>query len=208
MKDLADAKHRLSIMLSDEERMGLVNAMLRDVLAALNATAHIEHVSIIAQDQSYLDFGVDVIEEANNTGYNEAVAFALTRPALADFDSLLILPGDIPLTSPGEIDALAAPTTEPTVRLTAARDGDGTNGLMIAPPRLMDTAFGIGSFERHTSIAKASGAKVEIVTGSGISFDIDTPDDLSAFCAVDGTSETHTFLDLSGIRGRLLAENV
>ncbi|MGB0554604.1 MAG: 2-phospho-L-lactate guanylyltransferase [Alphaproteobacteria bacterium] len=208
MKDLADAKQRLSTMLSDEERMGLVNAMLRDVLAALNATAHIEHVSIIAQDQSYLDFGVDVIEEANNTGYNEAVTFALSRPALADFDSLLILPGDVPLTSPGEIDALAAPTTEPTVRLAAARDGGGTNGLMIAPPRLLDTAFGIGSFERHTSIAKASGAKVDIVTGSGISFDIDTPDDLIAFCAVDGTSETHTFLDLSGIRGRLLAENV
>jgi len=208
MKDLADAKQRLSTMLSNEERMGLVNAMLRDVLAALNATAHIEHVSIIAQDQSYLDFGVDVIEEANNTGYNEAVTFALSRPALADFDSLLILPGDVPLTSPGEIDALAAPTTEPTVRLAAARDGGGTNGLMIAPPRLLDTAFGIGSFERHTSIAKASGAKVDIVTGSGISFDIDTPDDLIAFCAVDGTSETHTFLDLSGIRGRLLAENV
>jgi 2-phospho-L-lactate guanylyltransferase (CobY/MobA/RfbA family) len=72
----------------------------------------------------------------------------------------------------------------------------------------MDTAFGIGSFERHKSIAEASGATVEIVTGSGISFDIDTPDDLIAFCAVDGTSETHTFLDLSGIRGRLLAENV
>lgn len=208
MKDLADAKQRLSTMLSDEERMGLVNAMLRDVLAALNATAHIKHVSIIAQDQSYLDFGVDVIEEANNTGYNEAVTFALTRPALADFDSLLVLPGDVPLTSPGEIDALAAPTTEPTVRLAAARDGGGTNGLMIAPPRLLDTAFGIGSFERHTSIAKASGAKVDIVTGFGISFDIDTPDDLIAFCAVDGTSETHTFLDLSGIRGRLLAENV
>jgi len=208
MKDLADAKQRLSTMLSDEERMGLVNAMLRDVLAALDATAHIEHVSIIAQDRAYLDFGVDVIEEANNTGYNEAVAFALTRPALVDFDSLLILPGDVPLTSPGEINALAAPTTEPTVRLAAARDGDGTNGLMIAPPRLMDTAFGIGSFERHTSVAKASGATVEIVTGFGISFDIDTPDDLIAFCAVDGTSETHTFLDLSGIRGRLLAENV
>ncbi len=207
MKDLADAKQRLSSVLSDEERMGLVNAMLRDVLAALRETTHIEHVSIIARDRAYLDFEVDVIEEANNTGYNEAVAFALTRPARADFDSLLIIPGDVPLTSPVEIDALAAPTTEPTVRLAAARDGDGTNGLMIAPPRLMKSAFGIGSFERHKSIAAAAGAKVEIVTGPGISFDIDTPDDLIAFCAVDGTGETHTFLDLSGIRGRLLAEN-
>jgi 2-phospho-L-lactate/phosphoenolpyruvate guanylyltransferase len=207
MKDLADAKQRLSSVLSDEERMGLVNAMLRDVLAALRGTTHIQHVSIVARDRRYLDFGVDVIEEANNTGYNEAVAFALTQPALADFDSLLILPGDVPLTCADEIDALTAPTTEPTVRLAAARDGDGTNGLMIAPPRLMKSAFGIGSFERHKSIAEAAGAKVEIVTGSGISFDIDTPDDLIAFCAVDGTSETHTFLDLSGIRGRLLAEN-
>ena len=208
MKDLVDAKQRLSTMLSDEERMGLVNAMLRDVLAALQEATQIERVCIIAQDHSYLEFGVDVIQEANNTGYNEAITFALTQSALAECDSLLILPGDVPLTSVGEIDALAALISEPTIRLAAARDGDGTNGLMIAPPRLMKSAFGIGSFERHKSRAEASGVKVEIVTGSGISFDIDTPDDLISFCAVDGTSETHTFLDLTGIRERLLAENV
>jgi 2-phospho-L-lactate guanylyltransferase len=109
--------------------------------------------------------------------------------------------------TPFEIDALAAKQTEPTVRLASARDGDGTNGLMISPPKLIETTFGIGSFVRHRKIAENAGAHVDTIQGEGISFDIDTPEDLIAFCAVDAVSETHTFLDLSGIRRRLLAEN-
>lgn len=207
MKDLADAKQRLAPVLTDGERMGLVNAMLRDVLKALAAAGNIEKTLIIAQDPAFAEFGVEVVAESANVGYNEAIGFALSQPALAEQSALLILPGDIPMVAPSEIDRLAAAAIGPTVRLAAAHDGDGTNGIMLAPPNLMATAFGLGSFERHRRNALALTGNVEIIEGAGISFDIDTPDDLIAFCGVDGTTETHTFLDLSGIRGRLLAEN-
>jgi len=207
MKDLRDAKQRLSSVLSEDERKGLVNAMLKDVLAALAKAGNIQSVSIIAHDRSFHDFGVGFVEEAENAGYNEAVGFALGKAEFADASAILVLPGDIPLVKASEIDALAAETTVPTVRLAAARDGDGTNGVLIAPPRLIQTSFGIGSFARHKKIANDADARVETIKGDGISFDIDTPEDLIALCAVDAASETHTFLDLSGIRGRLLAEN-
>lgn len=207
MKDLGAAKQRLSSILSDEERMGLVKAMLQDVLSALQSAERIEQVFIVAHDAAFQNLGVPVLEEAGNTGYNEAIEFALTKPPLADSASLLILPGDVPLTSAAEIDALAEPAGTPTVRLSPARDGDGTNGIMISPPDIIGTAFGIGSFERHRSIAQSAGVQVDVVRGPGIAFDIDTPEDLVSFCSVDGTSETHTYLDLSGIRRRLLAEN-
>ena len=207
MKDLPNAKQRLSSVLSKEERIGLVNAMLGDVLAALAKAETIDAVNIIAHDQNFSEFNVGFIQEAKNAGYNEAVGFALECAEIADASAGLVLPGDIPLVRASEINALAAKTKEPTVRIAGARDGDGTNGLLISPPRQMNTHFGIGSFARHQKIARNTGAHLETIKGEGISFDIDTPDDLIAYCAVDALSETHTFLDLSGIRRRLLEEN-
>lgn len=206
MKDLGDAKQRLSRVLDEPERMGLVYAMLRDVIAALNASATIDRIVIVAHDRGYLDFGVEFIEEAMNAGYNEAIAHALSTPLPAGSNALLILPGDVPAVRPEEIDRLAAIADPGTMRIAPARDGDGTNGLLMAPPDLMATAFGPGSYTRHRRLAEAKGASVETVEGAGIAFDIDTPADLVTFCAVDGRSETHTYLDVSGIRRRLLAE--
>lgn len=207
MKDLRAAKERLSPVLSDSERKDLVYAMLRDVLAALERADNIDRVAIVAHDPGYRDFGVELIEEAVNRGYNEAIGFALSKPGLSDAEAVLILPGDIPMVSPSEINDLAASAVPPCVRIAAARDGDGTNGLLLSPPNVIGTAFGPRSHLRHKEIADVAGATVQVVEGPGISFDIDTPADLIAFCAVDGATETHTFLDLSGIRGRLLAEN-
>ncbi len=206
MKDLGEAKQRLSTVLDELERMGLVYAMLRDVIAALRAAANVDEIVIVAHDRGYQDFGVEFAEEAVNEGYNEAVAHALSKPRLAEKEALLILPGDVPAVRPEEIDRLAAPAPPGTVRLAPARDGDGTNGLMLAPPALMATAFGPGSFDRHAALAEVEGATVEKTDGDGIAFDIDTPGDLVAFCAVDGHSEAHTYLDVSGIRRRLLTE--
>lgn len=205
MKDLGQAKRRLAPVLSDAERMGLVYAMLRDVVRALAGAQRIERSFIVAHDRGYLDFDLDLIEEPLNAGYNEAVARAVAVPELRHADAVLVLPGDIPLVTPEDIDALAAPLDAPGVRLAAARDGGGTNGLVMAPPDLMATAFGPGSFERHRQLAGAAGATADVLRRDGLAFDIDTPDDLRALCAVDGPGETPTFLDRSGLRRRLLA---
>ena len=84
MKDLPNAKQRLSSVLSKEERIGLVNAMLGDVLAALAKAETIDAVNIIAHDQNFSEFNVGFIQEAKNAGYNEAVGFALECAEIAD----------------------------------------------------------------------------------------------------------------------------
>ena len=58
MKDLGDAKQRLSAVLNEAERMGLVYAMLRDVIIALQHAKEVKDIAIIAHDRGYLDFGV------------------------------------------------------------------------------------------------------------------------------------------------------
>ena len=122
MKDLPNAKQRLSSVLSKEERIGLVNAMLGDVLAALAKAETIDAVNIIAHDQNFSEFNVGFIQEAKNAGYNEAVGFALECAEIADASAVLVLPGDIPLVRASEINALAAKPTDPTVRIAGARE--------------------------------------------------------------------------------------
>ena len=106
-----------------------------------------------------------------------------------------------------EIDKLAEFTPNRMVRIAPARDGGGTNGLLLSPPQLMETAFGENSYQQHIALAKSVGAGLETVEGPGIGFDIDTPEDLISFCAIDGENETHTYLNVSGIRRRLLVDN-
>ena len=62
MKDLGEAKQRLSNLLDEPERMGLVYAMLRDVITALRAATNVDEIAIVAHDRGYLDFGVNFVE--------------------------------------------------------------------------------------------------------------------------------------------------
>ncbi len=84
-----------------------------------------------------------------------------------------------------------------------ARDGDGTNGLLIAPPDLIATRFGPGSAGRHQAAGLEAGGTVERLDAPGLAFDIDTPDDLADFRAVDAETMTHTFLERSGVGARM-----
>ena len=61
MKDLGEAKQRLSTLLDEPERMGLVYAMLRDVITALRTATNVDEIVIVAHDRGYLDFCVDFV---------------------------------------------------------------------------------------------------------------------------------------------------
>ena len=203
VKDPAHAKSRLAQALSAGERDGLVRAMLADVLAALARASQVASVFVVADDPAVAPPGTAVIREPGNRGYDAAVATAAADPRAASADALLVVPGDVPLVTAAVIDALAAPLRGPAVRLAPARDGDGTNGLLIRPPGLMATRFGPGSFARHQDAARAAGAVVTVLRAAGLALDIDTPQDLGALCAAGSDTETSRFLDRSGIRARM-----
>jgi 2-phospho-L-lactate/phosphoenolpyruvate guanylyltransferase len=207
LKNLAAAKSRLSSVLNDVERRGLVEAMLSDVLDALAAARGLSEIFVVSDGEGLSRGGFALIHEAENRGYDEAVTTAMNDPRVADADAMLILPGDLPLASPADIDAFIGTDGElprgPSVRIAPARDRDGTNALLISPPGLMKSRFGPGSFERHRGAAEAVASTVEIVAPPGLAFDIDTPQDLVEFCARDGDTATHAFLRRSGVAERL-----
>ena len=196
IKDLSQAKQRLSGVLSPLSRAGLVMAMLQDLLSAASAVDGCR-IWLIASDDVILDigrsFGAHVIREPISRGYNEAVAHALaTMSAEAP---VAVLPGDLPLATSSEIAALTAPLDKtPTIRIASARDGCGTNGLFLSQPRLLSPAFGTGSFSRHTRASRAIGVQPEHVRAPGLAFDIDTPADLVDFVEASTGGATGRFL--------------
>lgn len=205
VKNLDQAKSRLSPLLDDTERRGLVEAMLADVLGALSRARGIDEIFVVSDGRGLAPGAFTLVSEQMNRGYDEAVAIALAEPRVASASAALILPGDLPLVSSDDIDAFLGDgdPVSPTIRIAPARDGDGTNALLIAPPGLMPTRFGLGSFERHKREAEALNSTVEIVAPAGLAFDIDTPQDLLQFRARGGETNTHAFLARAGLAERL-----
>ena len=214
LKNLSQAKSRLAPLLSDLERRNLVVAMFGDVLAALQQAKGLSEIFVVADGLADRLGGVSLILEVENRGYDEAVAAALADSRVAGAEAMLVLPGDLPMVRPGDIEAFigkfgckestTGKLVGPAVRIAPARDGDGTNALLLTPPGLMTSQFGPGSFARHRAAAEALVSTVEIVAPPGLAFDIDTPQDLLDFCARDGDSGTHDFLRRSGVVDRLM----
>lgn len=209
MKNLDQAKSRLAPLLSAEERRGLVLAMLTDVLAALESAREITEIFVVSDGEGLESGAFTLVPEPVNRGYDEAVATAVADPRVAGSGAVLVLPGDLPLVTGADIDALigvdraAGAPSDPLIRIAPARDGDGTNALLIAPPGLMPTRFGPGSFERHRRAAEDLVSTVEIVSPAGLAFDIDTPQDLREFSARGGATNTQGFLKRAGLADRL-----
>jgi 2-phospho-L-lactate/phosphoenolpyruvate guanylyltransferase len=96
----------------------------------------------------------------------------------APAERVLLVPGDCPALDPDEVEALLA-RTAPVV-IVPDRHGTGTNALVLAPPDVMAPAFGEGSFERHSGLARAAGTEPEVADVKTLGLDVDTPDDFAA----------------------------
>jgi 2-phospho-L-lactate guanylyltransferase len=75
-----------------------------------------------------------------------------------------------------------------------ARDGDGTNALLVAPPGAFPPRFGPGSFARHRAEAEARRLDCRVLPLAGIGLDIDEPRDLQALLALKRNDPRYAFL--------------
>ncbi|PJF38019.1 MAG: hypothetical protein CUN55_19135, partial [Phototrophicales bacterium] len=93
--------------------------------------------------------------------------------------SVLILPADLPFVTVEDIEnMIKLGPFAPAVVIAPDRDRDGTNGLFIRPPGLIEYAYGPGSFQRHVALAKEAGAIVREYQSEHMQFDVDLPEHL------------------------------
>ena len=185
VKTLSEAKSRLTGYLSLEQREQLVLAMLRHVLLILQeSNIDTTVVSPDAQVRSYArSRGAQTFEE-EQTGHNPALTAAaqriLSQEDVADREhlALLTISADLPLLQVDEIQAMIEASQDHSVVLAASQEGTGTNALLVHPPLIVPYVFGPNSLQQFIEEAAQRNLSIKVQKSHGLSFDIDTIDDL------------------------------
>jgi len=202
VKSASEAKHRLASVLTSDERNRLMLAMLNDVVGHLGQAHGIAGVSLVSPEPAVCRPGVRWIRDPGG-GLNAAVTHAVRVLQGEGVTATLIIPADIPLATPAEIDLVLAAGREAQVVLVPNRNETGTNALLLSPPALMPPAFGRHSFARHLARAEGLGIKPLALRLPGLGFDVDSPEDLDLLRQrVSGRHETYGVLQSCDGGGR------
>ena len=211
VKNFDAAKQRLSPCLSPGERSRLYEVMLADVLDCVRQVEVIDAIALVTRDQEAMkmatEYGAGVIIESANRSHTDAVRFAVEQLMEDGVGTMLTLPGDVPLVTPAEVNALIDAHVGPEAfTIAPSRDHMGSNAVICSPPDIVSLQFGPDSFYPHLQQARRAGIEPAVVSLPGISLDIDTPADLELFLTRASHTRTRAFLDSSGITARLAAE--
>lgn len=211
VKETARAKRRLASWMSPAQRQALSLTMLEDVLRAAAACGGDGvRLFVASSDPAALDlgwrWGCELIREAEQRSESRSVDAAAAACAGAGVESLLVIPGDVPLVRPDDIRRILAARPEGAgVVLVPSRDAKGTNGILRRPPDAIPSRFGYDSFRAHQEEAARRGLPCRVVHLARLALDIDEAEDLSAFLARPSRTLTYRLLAASEVTRRLHA---
>ncbi|MGV3652813.1 MAG: 2-phospho-L-lactate guanylyltransferase [Noviherbaspirillum sp.] len=199
VKPFAQAKTRLAPVLAPAGRALLARAMLEDVLAALAASPALAGILVVTGDADAEAIarlaGAEVLADRLNDGITAAVAAAARHLALAGCGGMLVVPADLPLLTPEDVELVArAHRGSPAVTMVAASNDGGTNALACSPPDAMAFSYGNGSFRRHWNEAESRGIAPRLLRLPRFGLDIDRPEDLAAFMTTPTLTRSYAFL--------------
>src|SRR5258707_310638 len=191
VKNLVNAKQRLSSVLSPEERFALARAMCEDVLQALARWQNRPAVAVVTSDPFARDLAVRLHFEGvadDNSGETSAIEMATAFFTERGADSTFGGPAGISLIDPAELQQIvdcAPPSPGGAVPVPDAA-GRGTNAAWRSPGDLFPLRFGNDSFLPHLAAAKATGLPCVVLELPGIARDVDRPEDLRELAAASG----------------------
>jgi 2-phospho-L-lactate guanylyltransferase len=179
IKRFGMAKQRLGEV---PDKIGLVSGMAGDVLAALAGADSLDHVVVVTGDAQATgaarEHGFAVVDEPSPLGHSAAAELGIAHAETLGADRVLLVPGDCPLLTAGDVDGLLGRHPGPGVVVVPDRHGTGTNALVLTPPRAIRPAFGEGSRDRHVGLARDAGAACVVDAVPALLLDVDTPEDL------------------------------
>jgi 2-phospho-L-lactate guanylyltransferase len=207
VKRLANAKSRLASLLTDDERKQFCLKMLEDVLRTVKSTKHAHETIVVSKDplvsQIAKNFEVTYLKE-RKTGLNRTVSEAVNWCIEMGAMSVLVLPADIPLVAPTDLNRIFTLGKKASMVISPSRNGKGTNALLLTPPKVIPAVYGPCSFQRH--VKKAAKLKISFCKyrSQRIALDIDTVEDLTYFVSL-GAKETSAYkvLEKIGVTNKL-----
>jgi len=190
VKNLANAKQRLSSVLDPEARQELAQAMCADVLETLARWQRRPAVTVVTSDPfaSHLAarYGFEVVVDDVNPGETGAIEMATALCRDWGVDHTLVIPADIPLIASFELEKIMESAPLAGAVLVPDAAGRGTNAAWRAPADLFPLRFGNDSFLPHRAAAKLTGLPCVVLELPGIALDVDRPEDLQALAAASG----------------------
>ena len=196
VKGLANSKERLSPVLNPEERKALTAAMLENVLNALDSS-DVREVFVVSSDSNVRQIAdkhkfshISTKRPELNPALAEAIEWCMQKNA----SSVLILPADVPLVSPKDINRLIElGSQEKTVVLSPSLNG-GTNAILLNPPNLIPVIFGTNSFFKHVKEAINKRVTVKFHSSRELILDVDSADDLNKLLEMEDKVESKRVL--------------
>jgi 2-phospho-L-lactate guanylyltransferase len=180
LKDLDQAKSRLSGLLRPGERRALALAMVEDVLEVLASHPGVTVVTLVSDDPFARllasEWGAHWLVERTlgRSGLNRVIAAGVEHLQAAGAGRMMVLHGDLPLLTAEDISAaLAGQADQGGLLIGPDLAGTGTNLLVFDPTCTPLFAFGPDSCQRHRDWAVSRGIAVSELHRTGIGADVD-----------------------------------
>lgn len=176
------AKSRLSSALPPKSRRRFSLQLLTGVLGAIEEAGLTGACYVVSSDSGALELasksGASAVVEGGDDGVNVAVRRAVE--AAGDPEAVLVLPSDLPLLRPSDVTHLVhlAEAGELDVVLAPSTAFDGTNALLFPGGRPFKLSYDDDSFWNHLAEAGRRGLSVGVCTLPGLTFDLDSYEDL------------------------------
>lgn len=186
LKDLVEAKSRLSGLLSPAQRRALAQAMVEDVLCVLADHPDIASVTLVSDDPSAQMLATKYgsrhwLESALGCrGLNPVLDKSCELLLRENDHAIVVLHADLPCLTAADIsEVLDTLDRQGGLVLGCDRHQKGTNLLAFDVASKVEFSFGAGSCAAHLASADARGIQVCRVHRPGIALDIDEPRDLA-----------------------------
>jgi len=172
VKAFADAKARLTSVLTPEQRIALARWTAERVIAAageLPVYVACDHADVAEWAVAH---GATVLWHPG-VGLNAAVNHSVADLRSRGIGHVIVAHGDLP--RPQSLPSVAL---DGVLTLVPDSRGDGTNVAALPTDLMFEFAYGAGSFRRHLAQAVAAGVPVAVRRDTLLALDIDTPADL------------------------------
>jgi len=184
VKPLQRGKSRLAKVLTPDERTALNKGLLENTVKTLMAIPEIAHVLVVSRDTAALalarSLGARTVQENGAPQLNVALSRATVIAQTYAIQSVLVLPADLPLITPEDVQVMLSKAFDPPVVVVVPdRNENGTNALLLSPPDLIEYQYGDNSYKKHCDLAREAGARLEICELSSLTLDLDEPEDLT-----------------------------